>query len=549
MAFFLCSEVYGQVSNEPKLFTKTYVLKNCHIVPQPGQIIFNQNILIKEGVIQEIGTNFRIPFDAVSVAADSLYVYAGFIDGYSHTGIPEPEKKEGEQKAKSEENEYSSIGVTPHLYAKEFFKPTEKSVTDLRSVGVLMSHVVPRGGMLSGKSDVIVLGQKHAEISTLKSGFAQHFQLIPAKGSFPSTIIGVMTKFQEIHTNAAWAGKHILAYEDNPYGMHRPNYHQALIELYPNTTGDLGYIIPATHTKDIHRVLDLQKKMNFKLILANVKQGWHMIPAIKSSQAGLFLSLDLPELKKPKADSIKIVEKIIEKEKKEYYLKKDSILIMFHQQGALFEKEGVEFGFSFHEVKTDKILSNIRSMVANGLSQETALKALTTYPAKILGVDKSVGTIEKGKLAYLALFDKPLFDEKANLRYIFVDGEPFKYDDKQKKSVPTTLQKRYKGIWSYIIEGAESQRIGKMEISFEDNNCKITIKRADSEEIIEAKEVNFEDNVLQFNTVIHEGELINYNFKLSFDRDSFTGNVVIANQGSYSMTGKLIKNPDGKISY
>ena len=85
----------GQANKEYPEITSTYCISNANIVVKPGVIISNGSVVIKDGLIQAVGKNPDIPPHAKVIPADSMYVYAGFIDGLSHAGIQKAEKKEG----------------------------------------------------------------------------------------------------------------------------------------------------------------------------------------------------------------------------------------------------------------------------------------------------------------------------------------------------------------------------------------------------------------------------------------------------------------------
>lgn len=533
----------AQVSNAPKVLSTTYLLKNCFIVPSPGKLLKNQNILIKDGLIQEVGAEFRTPFDAIVVQADSLYVYAGFIDGYSHTGIARPDKKDNSKK-ETNDHPYHMMGITPHMSAQNFFRSDDKGVAENRRAGVTMAHVVPRGGMLSGKTDVILLGQKHAESMTVKAGFAQHFQLVPASGTFPSTFIGVLSQFQDVFQNAALAGKHTEMYKENPEGMVRPDYHNALIELFPTTTRDMPYIVPASHTRDIFRILDLQKKLKFKLILANVKQGWQVVDDLKDAGHGVLLSLELPEIKSGNRDSLVRDSSSWVNDEQLFYTKKDSILLMYHRQAHLFEKAGIEFGFSFVDVKADKISDHIRSMIKHGLTPEGALKSLTTYPARLFGLEKLVGSVEKGKLAHLVVFNKPFHEDEAQLKYVFLDGDMYKYDQKEKKQKESYSVKKYLGSWSYSIDIPGDPRKGMMDIYNENNVYHVRMTGDDGSYAAVSKDMVLEGKLMSFSMVINMGQDIRLDYRLNMEKESFKGQVDIENIGTYSISGTKVSTPD-----
>ena len=66
--------------------------------------------------------------------------------------------------------------------------------------------------------------------------------------------------------------------------------------------------------------------------------------------------------------------------------------------------------------------ANLSKVVAAGLTEEQALAALTTTPAKLLGIERIAGTLEAGKLANLLIVEDELFAEKPKLRHLFVNG-------------------------------------------------------------------------------------------------------------------------------
>jgi imidazolonepropionase-like amidohydrolase len=66
------------------------------------------------------------------------------------------------------------------------------------------------------------------------------------------------------------------------------------------------------------------------------------------------------------------------------------------------------------------------------LTEEAALKALTVQPARYLGLERSLGTLEPGKIANVVLVKGGIFDEKAQVSRVFVDGVLFKYAEVSK---------------------------------------------------------------------------------------------------------------------
>ena len=76
--------------------TETYALENARVVQAPGHVLDSATVLIRDGIIEAVGTEVAIPYDARRIDADTLTVYPGFIDGLSHAGVQIPE--DGDEK-------------------------------------------------------------------------------------------------------------------------------------------------------------------------------------------------------------------------------------------------------------------------------------------------------------------------------------------------------------------------------------------------------------------------------------------------------------------
>jgi imidazolonepropionase-like amidohydrolase len=75
---------------------------------------------------------------------------------------------------------------------------------------------------------------------------------------------------------------------------------------------------------------------------------------------------------------------------------------------------------------------------AYGLPRAEALKAITLYPAQILGVADKLGSLEVGKLANFFVSDGDPLDIRTNVELIYIGGRELPLEDKQ-----TRLNKKY----------------------------------------------------------------------------------------------------------
>jgi len=278
----MCSTLHAQNSDAPKALSNTYYLQNCFVVKQPGVILSGQNVLIKNGFIIDIAQMLTIPYDAQIIKADSMYVYAAFIDAYSNVGIARPETRAERPRVQDPGNPPNDIaGITPQVKASEVFKSSDKSVADMRSAGFGISHVTSRGLMLPGMSALYLLGEGTNDKLLLKSDIAQTFQLEVNRGAYPATTIAAIAKFRDLYKNAAIAGAHIEKYKLATAGLSRPDFSKELLALYPVTAKKTPLYFVAPKTKEVHKALSLRDELGFDLVLTEVKQGWHYLDRIK----------------------------------------------------------------------------------------------------------------------------------------------------------------------------------------------------------------------------------------------------------------------------
>lgn len=556
--------LYAQEEIQP--VTNTYAIKDAHILQKPGQAVSIGTVVIKDGLIQAVGKNVSIPFNAKVLKADSMYVYAGFIDGLSHAGIPMPEKKEGQggnswRQKDAANPTYKKAGIQPHLAVRDLLNPKDKGITDMRKLGFTAAHVVPRGKMLPGGGSLILLSGKKADDFIFQDELSMFAQLKGASGVFPATTIAVMSKFRELYRQAEQSKTHVSAYKRNPAGMARPGQDRVLEAFHPVLNKSQKVFFSAPNVKDIHRVFTLQKELGFPLVLADVKQGWHLADKIKSTRTPVLLSLSLPKDKSKKdtkkKEDKKEGDKKEDKEKKEvkkektkkvskeltaFQKRQKEALKQHNAQAATFQEKGINFGFTSINTKSADIKANLRKMIEHGLKEETAIAALTTIPAQHLGVSKSMGTIEKGKLANIVISDKPYFEEKSNVRFVIVEGKVFEYEVKKKKAKKAGSDKPAKvaGVWNYSIEIAGETAAGTLTLKNDDGDISGVLTNEMSDGPSDVENASLDGNELSFEIVADDSTGAKATITVTIDEDNMEGTVDIPGMGAADLEGTRV---------
>ena len=584
------------VNDDLPQITGCMALINAKVVTAPGKPPVTTTVILRDGLITAIGPTVKIPPDAYRIAADSLYAYPAFIDAISYDGIKEPEEGNRNQQGggnRGQRQEFDDegnpslqdAGITPFNGIRSAFDPKDKSIADWRAQGFSIAHIVPRGKMIPGKGSIIVLSGKEADQVLWKENMSMYGQWNGAGGSYPSTVIGVMAKWRELYHNASQYVTHESSYE-NATLVSRPNYNQAHIALMPVVKKEMPVYFRAPKVKDISRALALQKDLGMKMVIADAEEAWYMKDQFKSNGIPLILSLDLPEDKGEKAEKAEKAEGAkeakevkdttqvksptgdlgakpagdvgakpdtvkVDPEKEAFEKRRAESLKAHYEQAGVLAKDGIAFSFGTLNAKPNDFSKNIQTMMENGLTFDQTLSALTTQPAKLLGIEKYCGTLEVGKMANIIITNKPLFEKETAIRYMMVEGNLYEYDIKEKKKTKANKDSTgsfslLEGTWSYSIESPEGKREGKFEFTNDGGELKGTIT---GEEITsgnkELEGIVLDGNAVSFTFDLDMGgQIMALEFDLKLDGESLEGTVTVGEFGTFPITGQRVSKPN-----
>lgn len=547
----------AQDEKELRPVTRTYAITNATIVQSPGRKLENGTVIVKDGLIIAVGKGLGIPVDAIVIKADSMFVYAGFIDGLTRVGVNKPKEEPSKEKIKDPGNPPPDrAGITPQNEVRVFLNPADKSLEELRNLGFTVAHVVPHGNLLPGQGSIVLLGGKSADQMVLVNNSSLYSELSGASGIYPNTTMAVMAKWRELYRQASQAKAYQSLYSSNRVGLERPGTDRILEAFYPVIDQRIPILFKSEKLLETQRIFSLKNDLGFPLMIADLKEGWPIINKIKTSGAKVFLSLDLPEEvkkdekreekkgdKKSKLDSAKKqeppkVKTAADLEKEALEKRKTEVIANYTSQANAFNKAGVSFGFSTMSAKTKDIPSNLRRMISSGLSEDAALAALTTTAAQYLGLSDRLGTIDNGKMANLVISDKSYFNEKAKVRYVFVDGVMYKMEVKETKKSDSNAKVEIEGSWSTITQNPQGNTEGKVTFKKDGNNYKGTVSGGRLPSPVDMTDVSLDGDKLTYAySLTFGGNSIKVEVDVTVDGDSFKGNASVGQRGSFSIEG------------
>ncbi|HEY2155645.1 MAG TPA: amidohydrolase family protein, partial [Isosphaeraceae bacterium] len=252
----------------------------------------------------------------------------------------------------------------------------------------------------------------------------RRFRATGATG-YPMALMGVVAHLRQAMLDAEHA--HVLDRFYEEKGGPRPPSDAALRALYAAGTRALPVWWEANTRDEILRSLDLADEFGTTAVIVGGREAGKVADVLKAKGVPVVLKLDFPE--EPKAPTEAEYQKRPEAEREEPL----RVLVDRNAKwkdrvgtAARLAKAGVPFAFATDGIaKADTTPAQVRKAIAQGLSKDDALDALTRTAAKIAGLEKRLGTIEVGKLGHIVVMTAPFEDEKAKVRYMLADWIKF----------------------------------------------------------------------------------------------------------------------------
>ena len=423
--------LFGIVSETPAQYrTDAYAITGARIVTGTGSVIEKGTIVIRNGLIAQVGENITPPADAKIIDAAGLTIYPGFFDANSSVGIAVTTTAQqgrgpgggGGQAAAAaaasqpQSNSNYPYGLRPETEASEMISATDASFEAFRSNGITTALSVPRDGIFMGESALIDTAGDSVSAMVIRAPFAEHitFRTL-GRNTYPVSLMGTFSALRQMLLDAQRLQEIKRMYAANPRGMKRPEADRSLEALIPVLNREVPIVMNANSEREIIRALDLSKEFNLKLIVAGGMESGKVADRLKKQDVPVLLSLNFPKrtaAASPEADpeSMETLRLRAEAPK----------------NAGILAAAGVKFAFqSGGMTSMADFLANAGKAVENGLAKDAAIRAMTMTPAEIFGVSDRLGSLETGKIANLIVVRGDVFGKDRQITHVFVDGAMF----------------------------------------------------------------------------------------------------------------------------
>ncbi len=374
-----------------------------------GKKINNAAITFENGKIVFVGDAATVKVDMSKfdvVDGKGKHIYPGFIAPNTQIGLVEVD-------AVRATRDFYEVGhFNPSVRALIAYNTDSRVTPTIRSNGVMMAQIVPKGGRIPGQSSVMMLDGWNWEDAQYKADEGIHLQW---PSSFRRTgwwaapgPIQKNDKYQEQIANIKKFFDESKAYAEKAKPETINLKFEAMKGLFD---GSKQLYIHTNFAKAMMEAILWAKEYDITPVIVGGKDAWQITDFLKEHDIKIILkkTQDLP---------VREYDDIDQPFKTPQMLEDAGITYCFSLDGA-WEQRNYVF--------------QAGQAVAFGLDYEDAIKGLTLGAAKVLGIDDQVGSLEKGKDATIIISKGDVLDMRTCvIEYAFINGRKIDLDNKQK---------------------------------------------------------------------------------------------------------------------
>jgi imidazolonepropionase-like amidohydrolase len=410
LSVLLASAVAAGQSASPIL------IKGVRVVSAPGRTIESTDILMRHGVIAEIGSGISAPHGAEIVDGAGLTAYPGFIHPFLKVAVegvvPSTQGLTPAQLMEMRDKDPFNVRAQflSRIQTGELSQPDTGSLSSLAKAGYGMAQVFASGGIVGTRGDVLSLGTGEIGPKAVVAPGRGVALTLAARGftGYPNSQMGVIAFARQTLYDAQRYSRMKSAWEADPRNKPRPERDLGFDGLQGVVAGTSHAFFDDLSEATAYQAMSLTREFGLKPVYAFRQNAGWLSGFLKSSGSPVLLRGEFPSRPTLGADNAR--NSI------------GSVRSYFNELQAAAELERSGIAFMFAPATTGDPLGAIRTYVRAGLSREAALAALTTRPAALLRVERIAGTLEEGKLANLVLMQGDLFETSSQLMAVYVEG-------------------------------------------------------------------------------------------------------------------------------
>jgi imidazolonepropionase-like amidohydrolase len=387
-----------------------------------GKTLTNATLLFDNGKITAVGTDFDLPQNCEVIAIKGKHVFPGMLDAYTNMGLVEINAV----RASGDENETGTFN--PNVRAEVAVNPDSEIIPTTRSNGVLLCLAAPSGGTVSGRSAILQLDGWTYEDLTIRSAAGLHIKW-PLMAVVSDWWVTSSAKDQIASREKALAKLEEQFATARLYDKARQSNPDTLVDMKWESmravlAGDVPIIVNADNANQIQSAVAFAVRQKVKLIINGGYDAIYCADLLKKHGVPVILG---GVYRSPR--------------------RSDDFYDLPYEIPAMLSRLGVQFCISsdgrFGASMSRNLPYHAGTAAAYGLDKNEALKAVTLYPAQILGVADRVGSLDIGKDATLVITDGNILEIATQVEQAYVQGRRVDMSDRHKR-LWNKYQQRYR---------------------------------------------------------------------------------------------------------
>ncbi|MFO0321786.1 MAG: amidohydrolase family protein [Bacteroidota bacterium] len=386
-----------------------YSFVNCTLHVDADVLILNATMIVQDGKIIEISEKAQVPKESVLIDLKGKHIYPGFIDLYSDYGMPDVKKVDNVDVPKKGAFG-SNQAIRSDVEAYKLFSHDQSKADELRKQGFASVLTSQKDGIVRGSGALVCLAKAKENETIIKDKAAAFYSL--KKGispqDYPSSIMGAVALLRQTYYDAKWYKTNQLNIEYN-----------ITLDAF-NHLQDLPSIFEGGDKYNDLRGKSIGDEFKVKYIIKGGGNEYQRLYDIQNTFLKFIIPVNFP-------DALDVEDP--------YDAEQASLSELKHWEMApanlaMLEKNHVQFCITSADLKDKSVfLKNVRKAIKYGLSEKTALRALTANPASYIGVQDVVGSLKKGMLANFIITSKNIFDDDAIIFETWSNGIRHEYND------------------------------------------------------------------------------------------------------------------------
>lgn len=382
-----------------------------------GKVIENCVIAIDKGKIVHIGSIDELSMDLAgyeSIRTDGKHIYPGLISPLSDLGLSEI----GSVRATVDEGETGNLN--PNVRSIIAYNTDSEVIPTIRSNGILLAQITPRGGLISGTSSIVQLDAWNWEDAALRTDNGIHLNWpgMHSRRGYGSS--GTTTPDPNYKKNVEILDKFFTDARSYFESENRDKVNLKLEAMKGLFDGSKRLFISAGYVKEIVESIRFAKKYDVQkiILVGGDEDAWMVKDFLKENNIPVIVA-HIHRMAKRKDEDVRLPFKL----------------------PSMFMKEGILTGIYYSGATGSMNLPFVAGHAAGyGLTREEALQCITLNNAQILGIEDQVGTLETGKDATLIVSTGDLLDIRSNnVELAYITGRKINLDNKHKQ-----LYRKYK---------------------------------------------------------------------------------------------------------